>query len=450
MRALVTGPLAIGLGCLLALSAWSVRAAPAGVESIRTWPAPDHTRIVLDVDRPVEYALFVLRNPDRVVIDLRGTRLLKRVPKARPGDRLLARIRAAQRKRGEGGAREDLRVVLDMKQRVRPKSFLLKPNQKYGHRLVIDVYPTGGEAAGTTAARKQVPDTASGKQRDVIVAVDAGHGGDDPGAVTRSGLREKDVVLAIAKALGRRIDRIPGMKAVLIRSGDYFVGLRRRTEIARKHGADLFVSIHADSFRNPRVSGSGVYVLSKRGASSEAARWLAKQENASDFVGGVSIDDKDNVLASVLVDLQQTATLSASADLGTHVLKALGRVGRRHKRRIERAGFMVLKSPDIPSILIETGFLTNPSDAKRLSNPKHQEQVARAILNGILRHFERNPLPGTRFAATRRHTIARGETLSGIAVRYQVSVEQLRTANRLSGSTIRVGDVLRIPGRSDG
>ena len=449
MRTLATSPLALGLGCLLALSACSARAAPASVENIRTWPAPDHTRIVLDVDRPVEYALFVLRNPDRVVIDLRGTKLLKRVPRARPGDRLLARIRAAQRKRGEGGARDDLRVVLDMKQRVRPKSFLLKPNQKYGHRLVVDVYPTGGEAAGTTA-RKQAADTASGKRRDVIVAVDAGHGGDDPGAVTRSGLREKDVVLAIAKALGRRIDRIPGMKAVLIRSGDYFVGLRRRTEIARKHGADLLVSIHADSFRNPRVSGSGVYVLSKRGASSEAARWLAKQENASDFVGGVSIDDKDNVLASVLVDLQQTATLSASADLGTQVLTALGRVGRRHKRRIERAGFMVLKSPDIPSILIETGFLTNPSDAKRLSNPKHQEKVARAILDGILRHVERNPLPGTTFAAARRHTIARGETLSGIAVRYRVSVERLRAANRISGSTIRIGDVLRIPARSDG
>ena len=446
---LAVGPLAIGIACILAVSAWSVHAAPASVENIRTWPAPDHTRIVLDVDRRVEYALFVLRNPDRVVVDLRSARLLKRVPKARPGDRLLARIRAAQRRRHEGGARDDLRVVLDMKQRVRPKSFLLKPNQKYGHRLVIDVYPTGGEAARTTV-RKQAAGTTSGKPRDAIVAVDAGHGGEDPGAVTRSGLREKDVVLAIARALGRRIDRIPGMKAVLIRNGDYYIGLRRRTEIARKHGADLFVSIHADSFRSPRVSGSAVYVLSRRGASSEAARWLAKQENAADFVGGVSIDDKDNVLASVLVDLQQTATLSASADLGTHVLKSLGRVGRRHKRRVERAGFLVLKSPDIPSILVETGFLTNPSDAKRLSNPKHQEKVASAILDGVLRHFERSPPPGTTFAATRRHTIARGETLSGIAVRYRVSVERLRAANRISGSTIRAGDVLRIPARSDG
>lgn len=316
--------LAIGLGCLMALS---VRAATVSVENIRTWPAPDHTRIVLDVDRPVEYALFVLRDPDRVVVDLRGARLSKKVPRARPGDRLLARIRAAQRKRTQGGPRDDLRVVLDMKQRVRPKSFLLKPNRKYGHRLVIDVYPTGGEAE-KPVVRKRAAGGASGKPRDVVVAVDAGHGGEDPGAVTRSGIREKDVVLAIARALGRRIDRMPGMKAVLIRSGDYYVGLRRRTEIARKHGADLFVSIHADSFRSPRVSGSSVYVLSRRGASSEAARWLARQENAADFVGGVSIDDKDDVLASVLVDLQQTATRSASAEVGSQVLTS--QIGRAH------------------------------------------------------------------------------------------------------------------------
>ena len=438
--------LAIGLGCLMALS---VRAATVSVENIRTWPAPDHTRIVLDVDRPVEYALFVLRDPDRVVVDLRGARLSKKVPRARPGDRLLARIRAAQRKRTQGGPRDDLRVVLDMKRRVRPKSFLLKPNRKYGHRLVIDVYPTGGGAKKATV-RKQAAGDASGKRRDVVVAVDAGHGGEDPGAVTRSGIREKDVVLAIARALGRRIDRTPGMKAVLIRSGDYYVGLRRRTEIARKHGADLFVSIHADSFRSPRVSGSSVYVLSRRGASSEAARWLAQQENAADFVGGVSIDDKDDLLASVLVDLQQTATRSASAEVGSQVLKSLGRIGKRHKRRVEHAGFLVLKSPDIPSILIETGFLTNPSDAKRLSNPKHQEKVSRAILDGILRHFDRSPPPGTVFAAAQRHTIVRGDTLSGIAEKYRVSVKRLRAANRISGNIIRVGDVLRIPGRSDG
>lgn len=441
---------AIGLVCLMSMPA---HAAAIDVKNIRTWPAPDHTRIVLDVERPVEYALFVLRDPDRVVVDIRDARLAKRVPRARPGDRLLERIRAAQRKRserrGRDGARNDLRVVLDMKQRVRPKSFLLEPNRKYGHRLVIDVYPAGGGTTETAPSKRAADDAPQGRRK-VVVAVDAGHGGEDPGAVTRSGIREKDVVLAISRALKRRIDRTPGMRAVMIRDGDYYVGLRRRTEIARRHGADLFVSIHADSFRNPRVRGSSVYVLSRRGASSEAARWLAQQENASDFVGGVSIDGKDDVLASVLVDLQQTATLSASAEVGGQVLRSLGRVGRRHKRRIEQAGFLVLKSPDIPSILIETGFLTNPADAKRLSNSKHQEKVARAVLDGILRYFDRNPPAGTTFASARRHTIARGETLSEIAVRYRVSVERLRAANRIDGSLIRVGDVLRIPGRSDG
>ena len=442
--------LAIGFACLIATS---VPATTVDIRNIRTWPAPDHTRVVLDIDRPVEYALFVLRDPDRVVVDLRDAKLLKRVPRARPGDRLLARIRAAQRKRTErragDGSRSDLRVVLDMKQRVRPKSFLLEPNRKYGHRLVIDVYPVGGGADGTVARKRATEDAPKGGRK-VVVAVDAGHGGEDPGAITKSGIREKNVVLAIARALKRRIDRTPGMKAVLVRDGDYYVGLRRRTEIARRHGADLFVSIHADAFRDPRVSGSSVYVLSRRGASSEAARWLAQQENASDFVGGVSIDDKGDLLASVLVDLQQTATLSASAEVGGQVLKSLRRVARSRKRRVEQAGFLVLKSPDIPSILVETGFLTNPADAKRLSNPKHQEKVARAILDGILGYFDRNPPAGTTFVAARRHTIARGETLSEIAVKYRVSVERLRAANRISGSIIRVGDVLRIPGRSDG
>ena len=442
--------LAIGLACLMATS---VPLAAAEIKNIRTWPAPDHTRVVFDIDRPVEYALFVLRDPDRVVVDLRETKLLKRVPRVRPGDRLLVRIRAAQRtraeKRARDGTRNDLRVVLDSKQRVRPKSFLLKPNSKYGHRLVVDVYPVDG-GAGEKPARKRVAADDPKDRRKVVVAVDAGHGGEDPGAVTKSGIREKNVVLAIARALKRHIDRTPGMRAVLVRDGDYYVGLRRRTEIARRQGADLFVSIHADAFRDPRVSGSSVYVLSRRGASSEAARWLAQQENAADFVGGVSIDDKDGLLASVLVDLQQTATLSASAEAGGQVLKSLRRVARSRKRRIEQAGFLVLKSPDIPSILIETGFLTNPADAKRLSNPKHQEKVAQAILNGIVGYFERNPPAGTTFAAARRHTIARGETLSEIAVKYRVSVERLRAANRISGSVIRVGDVLRIPGRSDG
>ena len=426
----------IGLGCLLALS---VRAG-VNIENIRTWPAPDHTRVVLDLDHPTEYALFVLAGPDRVVVDLRDTRLLKRVPRANPADRLLGGIRAAPRKR------TDLRVVLDLKQPVRPKSFLLKPNRKYGHRLVIDLH-TKVSSSETAAVRKSARSNDSpGTPRDVVIAIDAGHGGEDPGAVTRSNIQEKDVVLAIARELARRVDRTRGMKAILIRDGDYYVGLRRRMEIARRHDADLFVSIHADSFRDSRVSGSSVYILSRRGASSEAARWLAERENASDFVGGVSLDDKDGQLASVLLDLSQTATLVKSSDLGERVLKTLGRAGKRHKRRVGRAGFLVLKSPDIPSILVETGFLTNPSDAKRLSNPKHQRTVAQAILEGIRGYFDSNPPSDTLFAA-QRHTVARGETLSHIAAKYRVSVKRLRAENKIASNMIRAGEVLRIPQR---
>ena len=434
---------AIALGCLMA---FPVCAATVDVENVRIWSAPDHTRVVLDLEHPVEYGLKVLRDPDRVVIDLRSARLLKHPPRARAGDRLLARLRAAHHKRS---GRTDLRVVLDVKRRVRPRTFLLEPNRKYGHRLVVDVYPRDDDTEKATV-RKRAADAAPKGRRDVLVAIDAGHGGEDPGAVTRSGLREKDVVLAIARALQHRISRTPGVKAVMIRDGDYYVDLRRRIRIARRHRADLFVSIHADSFRDPRVSGSSVYVLSRRGASSEMARQLANQENASDLIGGASISDKSPDVARVLVDMQQDRTLGASSELGARVRKALARVGGQHKRRIERAGFLVLKSPDVPSILVETGFLTNPADAKRLSSPRHQKAVAGAILDGILDHLDRSPPPGTVFAAIRRHTIVRGDTLSEIAQKYGVPIERLRAANRIRGSVIRVGRVLRIPGRSDG
>ena len=435
--------LVLGLGWLLA---FSVNGA-VNVKNIRMWPAPDHTRIVLDIDRPVKYNLFSLSDPDRVVIDLRDARFLKQAPSARSSDRFLAGIRTGVRK----GV--NLRVVLDLKQPVRPRSFLLKPNRKYGHRLVIDIYvkaaPAGASTStGTAAVRKPVKRSTPAARRDAIIAIDPGHGGEDPGTVTRSKILEKDIVFAIARALAHRVDRTQGMKAVLTRDGDYYVGLRRRTEIARSHGADLFVSIHADAFRDKRVSGSAVYVLSNRGASSEIAQVLANRENASDLVGGVSLADKEGSVAYVLVDLQQNYTLAANYELGKQVLKFLGQVGRTHKRGLEKAGFLVLKSPDIPSILVEAGFLTNPSDARRLSNPGHQGAIAQAILDGIHAYFDRNPPPGVVLAAVRRHIIARGETLSGIAARYQVSVKRLRAANKIDGSVIQAGKMLHIPRRN--
>ena len=418
-------------------------AAPVQIHNVRTWPAPDHTRIVFDIDGAVEHSLFVLKNPDRVVVDLRNTRLATEIAKPDRGDKLLRRIRSARR----GG--RDLRVVLDVKGGVRPRSFHLKPNKQYGHRLVIDLYGEQVAAAGKAPPTRARTAPGGEQPRDVVVVIDPGHGGEDPGATGPGRTREKTVVMSISRKLAEIVDRQPGMRARLTRTGDYYIGLRKRMDIARRYGADLFVSIHADAFRDRRVHGSSVYILSRRGASSEAARWLAEQENSADLVGGVSLDDKDELLASVLLDLSQTATLSASSEFGTKVLGELRHVGQTHKRHVERAGFVVLKSPDIPSILVETGFISNRQDERRLRDPGHQRALAQAIFNGIQHYFERNAPPGTLLAA-RKYVIARGDTLSAIALRYGISVSRLRSANQLTGTRIKVGQVLTIPGPAGG
>jgi N-acetylmuramoyl-L-alanine amidase len=416
-------------------------AAQVDVGGPRLWPAPDHTRVVFDLSARVEHTLFTLKDPERVVIDLRGARLDEALTKPERTGPLLSRVRAARRNA------QDLRVVLDLKQSARPKSFMLRPNRKYGHRLVIDLYGRPTTASARARTRKvAVPLVAA--LRDLVIAIDPGHGGEDPGARGRAGTLEKDVVLGIARRLATLVKRERGMRPVLVRRGDYYVGLRRRMQIAREQGADLFVSIHADAFRDSRVRGSSVYILSRNGASSEAAKWVADRENAADLVGGVSLDDKDDLLASVLLDLSQTATLSASSEVGDRVLRELKTVGRTHKRRLQRAGFVVLKSPDIPSLLIETAFISNPKEERKLRSPKHQQALARAIMRGIGEYFARNAPPGT-LLAVRRHVIERGDTLSKIAVRYRVPLDDLRRVNKLAGDQIRVGTVLQIPAVSN-
>ena len=425
----------IVLALLLTLGSGVACAKRVTIERIRAWPAPDHTRVVFDVAAPLEHSLFMLKNPDRVVVDLRNVRLKTSLPPVEKNDPLLARVRAGARSDG------DLRVVFDLRAGVRPRSFMLKPNAQYGHRLVIDLQAHDAAQLRSVSA---TPSTRANTPRDLIIALDPGHGGEDPGAIGPSRTREKTVVLQIAKRLQGLIDREPGMRAVLTRKSDYYVGLRKRMEIARAHGADLFVSIHADAFHDKRVSGSSVYILSRNGASSEAARWLAEQENAADLVGGVSLDDKDEVLASVLLDLSQTATISASTDVATQVLGGLKRVGPTHKRHVERAGFMVLKSPDIPSILVETAFLSNPEEERKLNSAAYRSKLAVAVLTGIKAYFLESPPPGTVFDA-RRHVISTGETLSGLASRYGVSLARLRNANELNDDLLRVGRVLNIP-----
>jgi len=408
------------------------------VNNLRVWSAPDHVRLVFDTSAPVDHSLFSLKSPDRLVIDIEDARFTGRLPAAKDGNPVVRRLRSAARENG------DLRVVLDLKGRVKPKSFVLKPNRQYGHRLVVDLYPRKASASKATKPVKRV---AAKGLRDVIIAIDAGHGGEDPGARGQGRTYEKTVVLAIARKLAKLIKKEPGMRSVLIRRGDYYLGLRKRMQLARQKRADLFISIHADAFHDPRVRGSSVFTLSSRGASSEAARWLAERENSADLVGGVKLEDKDDLLASVLLDLSQTATREASHQVARKVLGQLKRMGKTHKQEVQQAGFMVLKSPDIPSILVEVAFITNPSEEKKLKDTRHQQKMAKAMLRGIKSYFEQMAPPGTLIAsrAPRKHIISRGETLGRIAQQYQVSLNKLRSVNKLSGDRIRIGQVLRIP-----
>lgn len=415
------------------------------VGDVRVWAAPDHTRIVFDISGPVQHKLFSLPKPDRIVIDLRDTTLIKSLSSPEYNKGLINKIRSAPRNKN------DLRIVLDISKSVKAKSFVLKPSQDYNYRLVIDLFDkdvSSKNAKNKNAknAKKRL-EKLSRNDRSLVIAIDAGHGGDDPGAIGYRGTREKDVVFAIAKKLEKLVSKEMGMRPLMIRKGDYYVSLRKRMKKARDSRADMFISIHADAFRDKRAKGASVYALSQKGASTEAASWLARGENASDFVGGVSLEDKDDLLTSVLLDLSMSGTIEASMEMGSYVLNGLKKVGKVHKKRVEQAEFAVLKSPDVPSILIETAFISNPQEERNLLNKNHQQKVASSIMDGIRMYFARNPVPGT-ILAGRKHTIARGDTLSEIASRYDVSLNLLKVANHLKGNHLKVGGVLRIPSGS--
>ena len=428
------------IGGVLILLCTAAQAAST-VENIRIWAENGKTRVVLDLSRPAAHNIFTLRGPDRLVVDLKSSRLSESLKAMPQGTGSVRSIRSAVRANGQ------LRVVLDLNEAVRSRSFTAGPNNKYGDRLVIDLQRTGGLHAVKTASEAYKPG------RDVVVAIDPGHGGHDPGAIGRGKTREKDVALQISRTLAARINAEPGIKAVLVREGDYYVDHRRRMEIARRNKADLFISVHADAVDDRRAYGASVYALSLKGASDEAARQLAERENASVRIGGVSLEDKDEVLASVLLDLSQSAALSASMDVGSKVIRELARLGKVHRRTVQQAGFLVLKSPDMPSILVETAFISNPSEEKKLRDKRHQERLADALLAGIRTYFYTNPPPDTRIAMEMRrvpakqvrHVIARGDTLSEIAERYNVSTAAIRAANKLSNDSIRVGQTLSIP-----
>ena len=504
---------------ILAAVPWSAARA-ADLKGARVWAGPEYTRVVLDVAGPLQYTIS--QTGGQIVVDLPDSQATAAF--ADPGAQGLFRGMTHARK----GAGLQLTTRVDPASRL--KSFVLKPINGADYRLVLDLYPGDGSATTSVAMTKPAAvtkpeavtpavepvtqqDVSSsvavvepqrrgsfshssrvateqaaallGGQRSVVVCIDAGHGGKDQGAHGPDGTLEKNVTLAVARDLAAQINRQPGMKAVLTRDGDYFIPLERRYQIARENNADLFVAIHADSYTSDDAQGSSVWVLSSRGKSSVAARMLADKENSSDLIGGVSLASENDSLASVLLDMQQGWAMQASHVVADNVLKALGQLGPTHRGYVENANFVVLRSPDVPSILVETAFISNPDEERKLRDPGHQDELAEAIMGGVKNYFESTPPPGTWFAAqaTRRngaatelvsaksartddgaavtlasnaspradagisdlHRVGPGESLRSIARQYGISVDALKSANRINADTVRAGTVLTIP-----
>lgn len=459
----------------------------ADVQGLRLYRAPDNTRLVFDLSGDVDHHLQVLPKqagqPERLLLVISNTAANVKMDtldlKATP-------IRQLQLSRVNDF---DLQVVLDLSADVTPKSFMLKPNAPYGYRLVIDLadvvapLPVAPVEPPPLAQSGSSPDTGGKQQgRDILIMIDAGHGGEDPGAMGPGRVREKDITLKIAKALEARVNQQKGYRAELTRKGDYYIDLRKRSKMARDKNADLFVSIHADAFKNPNAVGASVFAWSQRGATSETARFLADKENLSDLVGGADPNSVDDTLVQVLADLQLDGTVRLSLGMGNYVLQEVGTIARLHKHHVEQAGFMVLKSVNVPSLLVETGFISNPGEARNLNSPDYQQKMAAAIFTGIDKHFTKIPPPGSYLASlkgetiaatppsvsfiaeanaaevdvpavkvnakpkpTRVHVVKRGDNLSDIATRYGVSVSALKKYNKLSKSKIFVGQKLKIP-----
>ncbi|HEC26196.1 MAG TPA: AMIN domain-containing protein [Gammaproteobacteria bacterium] len=355
----------------LLLPQFATSSTSVSVKNLRVWNAPDNTRVVLDLSSSIDYRITPFYNPDRIAIDIKNASLSKGIPHEIKNNPYIKRFRYGKY------SKNITRIVIDLKKPVRVKSFTLKPNNVYGYRLVVDLF----DKNKATAAKVIHPPA---KRTDIVtIAIDAGHGGEDFGASGRRKTREKKIVLSIAKELKKLVDKDPFLRTYMTRTGDYYVSLRRRTKQARRANADLFISIHADAFRRSSARGAAVFTLSNSGASSETARWLANKENAADLVGGASISDREDVVAGVLLDMQMDKTLEYSLSFGGQVLKEMRKITKLHSKTVQQAGFVVLKSPDIPSVLIETGFISNPYEERKLKSRKYQKQVARAIYKGI-------------------------------------------------------------------
>ncbi|WP_299009634.1 N-acetylmuramoyl-L-alanine amidase [uncultured Shewanella sp.] len=426
------------LACVFSLSSYAANT----LAGVRIWAAPESTRVVFDLSASPQYSHFTLTNPYRVVVDLKEGRTSVNLKKIANNSKIVKGIRiSTPPKKGT------LRLVIDLTKPVKANLFSLSPTAPYGNRLVVDLDDSQKVSQEIKSKNLTVPK----KVRDVIVAIDAGHGGDDPGSIAASGVYEKKVVLQIAKKLAAKINATPGMKAVMTRTGDYFVNLNKRSEIARNSKADLLISIHADAFTSPRPKGASVWVLSMRRANSEIGRWLEQKEKHSELLGGageiIQNTDNEQYLAMTLLDMSMDRSMAMSHNVAGKVLSHLGKVTQLHKSKPESASFAVLKSPDIPSILVETGFISNAREAKLLTQKEHQTNLSNAVYKGVLTYFKANPPTNSYFAsqAQTRHTVRKGESLSVLAQRYRVSMASIKKVNRLKSDGLRIGQKLIIP-----
>ncbi|MEF1289307.1 LysM peptidoglycan-binding domain-containing protein [Vibrio sp. M260118] len=427
------------------------------LEGIRVWPAPDETRVVIDLSSEADYSYFTLSSPDRIVVDLKKTSLNTKLPISVTDSPVLKRIR-----KSSPPSKGTYRLVFELKRKVTPQIFKLSPTPggQYGHRLVMDMphgtqaKPTPSKSTNSTTVSRDASQFMG--TADIVVAIDPGHGGEDPGSIGPSKRYEKHATLAISKKIVAQINAVPGMKAVLTRSGDYFVNLNKRSEIARRNKAHLLVSIHADGFRSPKPRGGSVFVLNTRRANSEIARWVENHEEQSQLLGGagevLSKNANDRNVSQTILDLKFSHSQKEGYKLATKILREMTRVGvTLHKKEPVNASLAVLKSPDIPSVLVETGFITNPTEERLLFQRSHQDKLARALSKAIVQYFEANPPEGTLFAnrgKTIKHKVARGESLSLIAKKYGTSTKAIMQTNKLKSTSLAIGQILTIPGSS--
>ncbi|ADT85261.1 N-acetylmuramoyl-L-alanine amidase [Vibrio furnissii NCTC 11218] len=413
---------------------------------------------MIDVKSEVDFSYFTLSGPDRLVVDLKQTSLGTKLPVHVSDSAILTKIRASS-----PPEKSSYRLVLELKRKSSPQLFKLAPTPggQYGHRLVIDLphSESASQPAAKPSSETKVSRDASQLYgtADIVVAIDAGHGGEDPGSIGPTRKYEKDVTLSVAKKLADQIDAVPGMKAVLTRRGDYFVNLNKRSEIARKNKAHLLVSIHADAFHTPQPRGASVFVLNTRRANTEIARWVENHEQQSELLGGagevLAKNNADRNVSQTLLDLQFSHSQKEGYKVATNILREMGKVAHLHKREPVNASLAVLKSPDIPSVLVETGFISNPAEEKLLFQRSHQDKLAHALTVAVVQYFEDNPPEGTLFAnrgKTQKHKVQRGESLSVIANKYGTRVEAIVQTNKLKSNNLAVGQILTIPGGSRG